>query len=366
EGLVPRDRPRRRARLLHEDARLRRDRLRLRRPRLGAGARPDEDRADRGRSRLGRRRVDRRRGRPRGGRAAARGRPRGGNGARAPRRDAPLRRLRPGRQQAPAPARTLSGRIAAVLGRQPVRVTPVAGGYTQARRVVAELADGSRAFVKFAVDELTAGWLRAEHRVYSSVRASFLPDLLGWDDDGERPALALEDLSGAHWPPPWPEGSVDAGLVGHGWNVVQEDPEPFLSLGLVSEAWIERALPALLEAGADAPLDGDSFLHLDVRSDNVCLRGDRALLVDWNQACLGNPDVDVAAWAPSLRMEGGPDPWRLLPGAGELAAWISGFFAARAGLPPPPTADPSVRALQRAQLEVALPWAARELELPPQ
>ena len=284
----------------------------------------------------------------------------------------------------------MSGRIAAVLGRQPVRVTPVAGGYTQARRVVAELADGSRAFVKVAVDELTAGWLRAEHRVYSSVRASFLPDLLGWDDDGERPALALEDLSGAHWPPPWPEGSVDAvlgglealhatpplsglprlvddaRLVGHGWNVVQEDPEPFLSLGLVSEAWIERALPALLEAAADAPLDGDSFLHLDVRSDNVCLRGDRALLVDWNQACLGNPDVDVAAWAPSLRMEGGPDPWRLLPGAGELAAWISGFFAARAGLPPPPTADPSVRALQRAQLEVALPWAARELELPPQ
>jgi len=284
----------------------------------------------------------------------------------------------------------LSGRIAAVLGRQPVRVTPVAGGYTQARRVVAELADGSRAFVKVAVDELTAGWLRAEHRVYSSVRASFLPDLIGWDDDGERPALALEDLSGAHWPPPWPEGSVDAvlgglealhatpplsglprlvddaRLVGHGWNVVQEDPEPFLSLGLVSEAWIERALPALLEAAADAPLDGDSFLHLDVRSDNVCLRGDRALLVDWNQACLGNPDVDVAAWAPSLRMEGGPDPWRLLPGAGELAAWISGFFAARAGLPPPPTADPSVRALQRAQLEVALPWAARELELPPQ
>jgi hypothetical protein len=74
--------------------------------------------------------------------------------------------------------------------------------------------------------------------------------------------------------------------------------------------------------------------------------------------------VDVAVWLPSLRVEGGPEPWEVLPGAGELAAWLSGFFAARAGLPPPPTAAPTVRALQRAQLEVALPWAARELGLP--
>ena len=67
----------------------------------------------------------------------------------------------------------------------------------------------------------------------------------------------------------------------------------------------------------------------------------------------------------SLRTEGGPEPWKLLPGEGGLAAWAAGFFAARAGLPPPPTAAPSVRALQRAQLEVALPWAARELGLTP-
>ncbi len=39
---------------------------------------------------------------------------------------------------------------------------------------------------------------------------------------------------------------------------------------------------------------------------------------------------------------------------------LAGFFGSRAGLPPPPTA-PTVRGFQRAQLEVSLAWAEREL-----
>jgi len=42
---------------------------------------------------------------------------------------------------------------------------------------------------------------------------------------------------------------------------------------------------------------------------------------------------------------------------------VSGFFAARAGLPPLPDA-PRVRWLQQRQRGPALRWAARELELP--
>jgi hypothetical protein len=274
-----------------------------------------------------------------------------------------------------------------VLGRRPVRLTPVEGGYTQARRLLVHLDDGSSAFVKLAVDELTAGWLRDEHRIYSSVRGSFLPELLGFEDAGGLSALALEDLSGAHWPPPWPEGSVEAVLRGldelhaveplaglprveeferlfETWNEVEVDPAPFLSLGLCTSAWLERHLAALKQAAETAPFAGDTLIHLDVRSDNICLRDGHALLVDWNQACLGNIDLDVASWVSSLRAEGGPEPWELLPGQAGLAAWVAGFFAARAALPPPETAHPSVRALQLAQLEVALPWAVRELGLP--
>jgi hypothetical protein len=65
----------------------------------------------------------------------------------------------------------------------------------------------------------------------------------------------------------------------------------------------------------------------------------------------------------SLQSEGGPPPEALLPDAPEPAAFMSGFFAARAGLPPIATAR-HVRAVQLAQLSTALPWAARELRLP--
>lgn len=43
--------------------------------------------------------------------------------------------------------------------------------------------------------------------------APFLPRLLGWHDEDERPVIALEDLSDAHWPPPWDVEQVDAVLA---------------------------------------------------------------------------------------------------------------------------------------------------------
>jgi len=120
----------------------------------------------------------------------------------------------------------------------------------------------------------------------------------------------------------------------------------------------------LLEPGRTCALAGEAFLHLDVRSDNLCLRDERAVLVDWNLAHVGNPLLDIVCWLPSLKLEGGPDPWELVADSQGFAALLGGFFASRAGLPPPPTA-PTVREFQRRQAEVALPWAARELGLPP-
>ena len=148
------------------------------------------------------------------------------------------------------------------------------------------------------------------------------------------------------------------------WDAVARDPEPFLSLELCSRDWLEDCLPALLEASRPDTLEGDALLHFDVRSDNLCIRGDRAVLVDWNLACVGNPAFDVAFWLPSLTLEDGPQPDELAsPEVNAFAATVAGFFAARAGLPPPPGA-PTVRAFQLAQLEVALPWAIRVLGLP--
>jgi Phosphotransferase enzyme family len=258
------------------------------------------------------------------------------------------------------------------------------GGYTLMEHWLVEHEDGKRAFAKVAVDEPTAGFLRDEHRVYSEVEDAFLPSFLGWDDDGERPILLLEDLTEAHWPPPWREGDVEAVLTAleeihaaappaglprltleefHTWREVESDPEPFLALGLVPAGWLEQALPLLLAATDRCIVEGDAFLHLDTRSDNICFRAGRALLVDWNWAHTGNPAVDVAFWLPSLFAEGGPPPTEVLPEAGDLTALVSGFFAPIAGLPPPAGA-PTVRALQLAQLKVALPWAVDVLGLP--
>jgi hypothetical protein len=248
-----------------------------------------------------------------------------------------------------------------------------------------ELAEGGTTFVKVALDELAAGWLRNEHDVYASVAAPFIPALRGWHDD-EVTLIAIEDLSDAHWPPPWPEDGVRAVLAAldnlhstqppsglptlegmreslDGWPQIAADPAPFLSLGLCSAKWLDAALPHLAAAAGACELRGDAFLHLDVRSDNLCFRDARTVLVDWNWAAVGNPLIDVVAWLPSLRLEGGPLPWEIVGDSGGLAALMAGFFTSRAPLAPPATA-PQVRGIQARQGAIALAWAARELDLP--
>ena len=243
---------------------------------------------------------------------------------------------------------------------------------------------GQRAFAKVGATPLTAGWIRTEHANYRALRGWFLPEILGFDDDGERPVLAIEDLSECEWPPPWSNEKVAAVLDAltairetvpppgvptfqdeevPGWSRIELDPDAFLGLRLCSPAWLRDALPTLLDAATRAPLGGPSLAHVDIRSDNICFRNGRAVIIDWNHAALANPELDLAAWLPSLQSEGGPKPESILPDAPELAAWVAGFFCARAGEPPIPEA-PHVRPLQVRQATTALPWAARALGLP--
>jgi len=283
-------------------------------------------------------------------------------------------------------------RLARLLGADVVATEFVQGrGYTHTGRHRAVLGDGRSVFVKSAVDELSAGWLRLERIVYENVDALFLPRFLAYDEDGGLPVLVLEDLSDAYWPPPWRDGDVEAmraaledvaatsapaGLTpihawasdwAGRWAAVATDPEPFLSTRVASREWLDAHLSAIQEAAAKAPVaDGTSLLHLDVRSDNAALTDRGALLVDWNWASRGNPLVDLVAWAPSLCLETGMRPEQVVEadGVGEIAALIAGVWARGVGLPPPPTAQPRVRELQLAQLRVMLPWACRSLGIP--
>lgn len=235
-------------------------------------------------------------------------------------------------------------------------------------------ADGTRAFLKTGTIDPSPGWIRDEQRILAALGdVPFAPRLLAFED-GEAPLLVLEDLMPAYWPPPWRAGDVDAVLETlaevsaltldvprvedvheNGWRIVEADPGPFLATGLRDADWLERRLPRLLEP---APVHGDALVHCDVRSDNLCNKDGRCVLVDWNHARLGNPKVDIAFWAPSLALERGPAPWTF--GVDELAPFVAGFFAAHAGLPKPAGA-PAVRDFQRAQAEVALDWVERVL-----
>jgi hypothetical protein len=268
-----------------------------------------------------------------------------------------------------------------VLGLEADSWTPVASrGWSRNEHWTIVCSDGTRAFLKVASIEPGPQWVRDEVHVYEYIEGAFMPRFLGWED-GEEPLLVLEDVSaGARFPPPWEAGDVDAVLAAlqetaaaevtgelpplgslAGWHDVARDPAPFLSLGLVTRGWLDAALSALLDASDPTLVAGDSVVHCDVRSDNLCLSNGRAVLFDWNHARIGNPAFDVAFWLPSLKLEGGPDPQEI--GVDELAALVAGFFAAHAGLPPPEGA-PLVRGFQRAQLEVALPWACTVLGLP--
>jgi thiamine kinase-like enzyme len=278
-------------------------------------------------------------------------------------------------------------RMTRALGWRPTSSRPASAdrgpSETGARWIV---ADGRRsAFVKVGATPLTAEWIRREHINYQTIHGAFMPTIAGFDDDGDRPVLALEDLSDADWPPPWSTTTIGAVLdalatvhrlappshlgpepfePGVDWQQIEADPKEFLALGLCSDDWLRRALPALRTASALAPLEGDALVHLDIRSDNVCFRGTRAILIDWSHAALANADLDIAAWLPSLHAEGGSAPETILPGASSFAAWTAGFFCARAGLPDIPEA-PHVRPLQRMQARTALAWAARAFDLPP-
>lgn len=286
----------------------------------------------------------------------------------------------------PAPSSATAEVVARAAGRAPVAWTRVAGGgYTPAERWVVEFDDRSRVFAKVGVTELVAGWLRRERRAYDEIAGPFMPRALGWSD-GPTPALLLEDLTDATWPPPWDSDLVERTLalltrvastpcpswatplhgledLFSGWSQIAADPGPFLGLGLASPQWLDAALPSLVAHEHPPQLEGDALVHFDVRSDNVCFTADRALLVDWNLIARGNPLFDVAAWLPSLHFEGGPPPEAVSADAGVFAAALAGVFSSRAPQPIIPDA-PRVRKAQLDQATTSLPWAARHLELP--
>lgn len=279
----------------------------------------------------------------------------------------------------------LISRIEKLVGAKIQSYRTVAGGYTPATRLLCK-TDTASFFAKAGATPLTSEFLQREIHVYKCISGPFMPAFIAWEEHKTEPLLIIEDLSDHHWPPPWDDRQVDlvlsqiatmhsvkielkSHLQVHGrrsssWQKIAEDPRPFLSLRIADEEWLNKTLPELIANEARCETEGNSLTHWDLRSDNICLTKERAIFIDWNNACLSNPKLDLGFWLPSLAYEGGPLPDQIMPDEPEVAAWVAGFFAARAGLPVISDA-PRVRLVQRQQLETALPWAARALDLSP-
>jgi Ser/Thr protein kinase RdoA (MazF antagonist) len=198
------------------------------------------------------------------------------------------------------------------------------------------------------------------------------PPVHPWDEDELRAAVsALHALHHALTPNPVPDAPSAADRLQHlfgGWAELASGARPAEGL----DAWTTHNLDRLAELESAWPdaVAGSTLLHCDVRSDNllVTASGD-VVFVDWPHACVGAAVFDLVAWAPSVRLEGGPPPEEMLalsPAAAVvdpdvlavLVAAFSGFLVCHS-LQPPPPGLPTLRSFQAAQGEVALHWLRR-------
>lgn len=270
------------------------------------------------------------------------------------------------------------------MARQPVAAIAVdedAGGLMPNRRYRAVLADGTRVFVKEAVDDFTEHLLEREQVVYESLRGrSFLPRFMG----RRRRTLVLEDLRpDVRWLPPWRTGdlalvldvldevaatpapaelpSLANSALLRKWRGVAEEPQPFLELRMCTGDWLDQVIDRLV-ASDESPLTGSALVHGDVRSDNLCIRGG-AVVFDWGAAARGRPDYDLVNFAMSFASETGIPPEHVASDADpNLVAVLAGTLAYHA----PHRAVPlAVREQLRTHLAVAFPWCIRALALPP-
>jgi len=311
--------------------------------------------------------------------------------------------------------RSVKDEVERILGCRVKRATRTYGGYAPSATFLLALDDGSRAFFKGTFPTPPGSgveWmLDEEERVYQELAhliAPWAPTYLGSVRSEGWHALLLEALSGERVPP-WSDSQARRAARSYGqfhasthetrlpawlpagqhiefadyWTSIASDPAARSRLAaLAGERRRDAARWLASHAGrlaAESQMmhrtpPTQALLHFDTRSDNVRLQGDRLRLFDWPFACIGPPEVDLAAFAQSIAAEGGPQAERIVDWYSEVAkvdrqvlsasvAAISGYFADRAPREPVPGL-PRLRTVQQSQLRSSLTWAARLLELP--
>jgi hypothetical protein len=271
------------------------------------------------------------------------------------------------------------------------------GGFSPGVAARLRCADGSRAFCKAVstdVNEFAATAHRQEQRITAALPQSApVPRLLSTYDDDGWVALLLQDIDGRQPSLPWqpneltrviaaiddlgdaltPLPLLDVPPVGTpqdrdfwGWRDLAEPGADRSGLPPWAAAHLDQL--AALEPAWIAASHGDTLLHADLRADNLLLTSDQVWVVDWPWACTGTSWVDVANFAPSVQMQGGPPAGDVFASSRrtrsadrrEVTAYVcalAGYFIGQSRRPAP-AGLPPVRAFQAAQGDVALSWLA--------
>jgi aminoglycoside phosphotransferase (APT) family kinase protein len=319
---------------------------------------------------------------------------------------APAEGARVAWQDVPEAVRTA---IEGVCGAAVIEARTQPGGFSPGVAARVRCADGARWFVKAASAELNPDapqFHRQEARVLADLDPLILagrlpvPRLRGTVAQGPWFALVIEDVDGRQPVVPWRDNELSLVLAALDRLAEALTPAPATIASTVPsvteylgtdfsgwrtlarapgddrlDPWSREHLAELaaLEATWATHVTGDTLLHADVRADNLLLTDDgdagtRVVVVDWPHACRGAAFVDLVAFAPSVAMQGGPEPTDLLArsrtGQGasreSLAAVVcalAGYFTERS-LQPAPPGLPTVRQFQAAQGEVTRRWLA--------
>lgn len=285
------------------------------------------------------------------------------------------------------------------LGDPVVTTTTIHGGFSPGIACIARTFGGQEFFVKAACsipNERAPAFHRNEIRIASRFGPDVPASRLIWSFDEGAPGwvvLVYEVVHGHNPELPWRAADVDlvietlnqlaasltpspipAEVIGDlpswgpfqhsGWELLTDDPPPTL------DPWSRRHLDALVELDRGTPtvVAGDTLVHLDIRGDNLLLTEDGVIVVDWPHARVGAAWVDAVFFAPSLVMQGGPDPEALIarvdvardadPDAiSAVVANVAGFFTYNGSLPPL-EGLPGLRQFQEGQAAVARRWLA--------
>ncbi|MEV6973438.1 phosphotransferase [Kitasatospora sp. NPDC093806] len=287
------------------------------------------------------------------------------------------------------------GSVAGVLGAGVVDAEVQGGGFSPGLAVRAVLGDGRRVFLKgVETGHPVHPVYAAEARINRSLGADVpVPRLLDAWEAGGWLLMAFEDVAGGH--PDLRPGSADLDAVVrlldrlprkvspapvpdapgvaaaleerfHGWRVLREE-------GAGLDEWSARHVDRLAAAERDwmADAGGDCLLHIDLRADNMLMRGDgEALVVDWAYLQQGAPWVDPAFLLTQL-IRAGHTPAGAEAVLGKAESWrdappgaVTSFAVAQAGywerssrLPAPPGV-PYLRGYQAAMAEIGRRWIA--------